>query len=172
MAANHARHNAKPASGSPTHRLCSTASTKRGKPRAACFAARDAALAKKAAGLMGLTVLPVAGPQQDRDRGQASCWPPLLQRSWARAKYSRHALRQARRSRDRSPCERAERQQGKRPGKSPLPDDGPASGMRSMLATSSSRRKPKRSWAGRRPPSRTRAATCLRCAGKTRQTRN
>lgn len=35
-----------------------------GKPRAACFAAKDAALAKKAAGLMGLTVLPVVSPQQ------------------------------------------------------------------------------------------------------------
>jgi hypothetical protein len=35
-----------------------------GKPRAAYFAAKDAALAKKAAGLMGLTVLPVASPQQ------------------------------------------------------------------------------------------------------------
>jgi len=35
-----------------------------GKPRAACFAARDALLARKAAGLMGLTVLPVASPQQ------------------------------------------------------------------------------------------------------------
>ena len=32
----------------------------RGKPRAACFAARDALLARKAAGLMGLTALPVA----------------------------------------------------------------------------------------------------------------
>jgi hypothetical protein len=36
----------------------------RGKPRAACFAARDALLARKAAGLMGLTALPVASPQQ------------------------------------------------------------------------------------------------------------
>jgi hypothetical protein len=35
-----------------------------GKPRAACFAAKDAVLAKKAAGLMGLSVLPVANQQQ------------------------------------------------------------------------------------------------------------
>ena len=64
MAANHARHNAKPASGSPTTSLVLYGLDEGGKPRAACFAARDAVLAKKAAGLMGLTVLPIAGPQQ------------------------------------------------------------------------------------------------------------
>lgn len=36
----------------------------RGKPRAACFAAKDASLARKAAGLMGLRVLPVASARQ------------------------------------------------------------------------------------------------------------
>jgi hypothetical protein len=64
MAANHARHNAKSASGSPTTSLVLYGLDESGKPRAACFAARDAVLAKKAAGLMGLTVLPVASPQQ------------------------------------------------------------------------------------------------------------
>jgi hypothetical protein len=64
MTASHARNGTKTPSGSSGQSLVLYGLDELGKARAACFAAKDAALARKAAGLMGLKVLPVASPQQ------------------------------------------------------------------------------------------------------------
>ncbi len=61
---NNARNDAKPPLGSS---LVLYGLDERGKPRAACFAAKDATLARKAAGLMGLTVLPVSRAYRHRE---------------------------------------------------------------------------------------------------------
>ena len=93
MTASQPRKDAKTSNGSSAQPLVLFGLDESGKPRAAYFPAKDAALAKKAAGLMGLTAVTLESPHQTEVAAKLPPGRILLKRPRLGAERSAEALR-------------------------------------------------------------------------------